>query len=77
MKTVSVRELHHSTGGLLQRASSLPLVVTDRKRPVVVIHAVARRTRPPSFLTPEYAAFLKKMPLLPDSAVVLDEMREY
>ena len=66
MPSITIKELHATTGELVRRAGSArtPIVVTDRGRPVAVLAnpaMLARRRRGRVFL-PEFAALMKRPP---------------
>jgi len=66
MPSITIKELHATTGELVRRAGSArtPIVVTDRGRPVAVLAnpAMLARRRRGRVLLPEFAALMKRPP---------------
>jgi prevent-host-death family protein len=66
MPSITIKELHATTGELVRRAGSArtPIVVTDRGRPVAVLAnpAMIARRRRGRVLLPEFAALMKRPP---------------
>jgi prevent-host-death family protein len=66
MPSITIKELHATTGELVRRAGAArtPIVVTDRGRPVAVLAnpAMLAWRRRGRVLLPEFAALMKRPP---------------
>jgi len=66
MASITIKELHRATGRAVRRAgtSRVPVVVTDRGKPVAVIAnpSLLKMRRRKRTLLPEYKALMAKTP---------------
>jgi prevent-host-death family protein len=66
MRSITIKELHATTGDLVRRigAGKAPVVVTDRGQPVAVLAnpALLRPRRRTRTLLPEFAALMSRPP---------------
>ena len=79
MLQVTIKELHRITGEVVRRAgkSRVPIVVTDRGKPVAVIGSplLIKRKKVKRVLLPEFAAMMKAGPMTNDVLEDLDAIR--
>lgn len=81
MKKVSIRELHHDTGGWLRRAARAgTITVTDRGKPIARITAIDEQSRVNPFsarvLRPGFARLAGKLTGGTDSTRLVSDDRD-
>jgi antitoxin (DNA-binding transcriptional repressor) of toxin-antitoxin stability system len=81
MKTISLRELHESTGTWVREAARVgALVITDRGRPIARLEAVAAEAPANPFvarkLRPGYAKLRGRLERGTDSSRIVSEDRD-
>jgi prevent-host-death family protein len=77
MKLLTIRDLHIQTGHWVRKAqrSGVPLVITDRGRPVAALTAYDASKRPRGL--PKRSALKQRLPRIRvDSAATVSDMRE-
>jgi prevent-host-death family protein len=66
MRSVTLKQLHASTGEIVRRAgaSRSPVIVTDRGQPIAVLASpmLAAKPRRPRVLSPEFKALMRQPP---------------
>lgn len=81
MKSISLRELHESTGAWVREAVRIgTLIITDRGKPIARLEAVTADLQINPFLTrklrPGYAKLRGKLGGGPDSTQIVSEDRD-
>jgi prevent-host-death family protein len=77
MKALTIRELHIQTGHWVRKAqtSAVPIVITDRGRPVATLSAYDASRKPQPL--PKRAYLKQRLPKINvDSAEVVSDMRD-
>ncbi|MCF6311019.1 MAG: type II toxin-antitoxin system Phd/YefM family antitoxin [Verrucomicrobiales bacterium] len=75
MKTVSIRELHQSTGEIVRTANQEPALVTDRGRPIAIIKAITAADMTGQALPKGHWQSLPRPTLCTDSTATVSEDR--
>lgn len=76
MKTVSIRELHQSTGKIVRSVVEEPAVVTDQGRPMAIIRPFDAKDLPGHPLPPDHWESRPRPHLEADSTQAVSEDRE-
>jgi len=75
MKTVSIRELHHSTGKIVRSVETESAIVTDRGRPVAILVAATAERLPGKPLSPNHWDAKRRPVVDADSTEAVSEGR--
>ncbi len=76
MKTVTIRDLHQSTGAIVREAASEPTVITDCGHPVAVLKPVSPADLPGKRFPDGHGESINRPVLDADSTSIVSESRE-
>ncbi|MFK5921350.1 MAG: hypothetical protein QM496_04180 [Verrucomicrobiota bacterium] len=76
MHSISIRELHQSTGKIVRYAATQSTIVTDRGRPIAIIKAITEADLPGKALPPSHWQSQSRPRIKTDSTATVSTDRD-